>query len=144
MHLKGTVTYLSSSTTSQTMTPCLTREYSTWFCASAPPAVAASECVRPGSERGFCVTAAPHHTCLWGKRPPVWFLGPQPAAGLPLYTERCGEDLRGPEDNRLNCSKEKSYGSETCWYTDMMEYDPNWQYLICSDGHSAPSWDHNW
>lgn len=72
----------------------LTREYCTWFCASAQPAPAASICVQPGSERGFCERAAPRCTCLWDKRPPVWFPGPQPAAGLQRYSERCSAGLK--------------------------------------------------
>lgn len=71
----------------------LTREYSTWLFAPFQPAVAASICVQPGSERGFCETAAPRRTCLWDKRPPAWFPGPPPAAGRPLYSERCTPDL---------------------------------------------------
>lgn len=90
LQLTGTLTKLI---TSQRITQCLTMEYSTWFCASAPPAVVASKCVQPGFERGSCGTAAPRRTCLWGKRPPVWFPGPQPAGGLLLYSERCSEDL---------------------------------------------------
>lgn len=72
----------------------LTRECSTWFSASARPASAASVCARPGSERGFCGTAARRRTCLWDKRPLVWFLGPQPAAGLQLCSQRCTADLK--------------------------------------------------
>lgn len=71
----------------------LTREYRTWLFASAQPAAAASICVQPGSERGFCEMAAPRRTCLWDKRPPVWFPGPPPAAGRPLYSEQCTPDL---------------------------------------------------
>lgn len=72
----------------------LTRECNTWVSASARPASAASICAQPGSERGFCGTAARHRTCLWDKRPLVWFLGPQPAAGPQLYSQRCTADLK--------------------------------------------------
>lgn len=72
----------------------LTRECNTWFSASAQPASAASICAQPGSERGFCGMAARHRTCLWDKWPLVWFLGPQPVAGLQLYSQRCTADLK--------------------------------------------------
>lgn len=72
----------------------LTREYNTWFGASAQPAPVASIFVQPGSERGFCERAAPRRTCLWDKRLPVWFPGPQPAAGLQRYSERCSAGLK--------------------------------------------------